>query len=69
MKTSARKGSFIAAAGLAAAILVGSALPSQAQTSALPQPQAQLQPAGAMGSGWHGGNHGGHGPMGGGCGW
>lgn len=67
MKTSTRTGSFIAAAGLAVAILVGSTLPSQAQTSA--RPQAQFQSAGAMGSGWHGGNHGAHGPMGGGCGW
>ncbi|WP_027191426.1 hypothetical protein [Fundidesulfovibrio putealis] len=54
MKTKSKKTSFIAAMALGAAILVGSALPSQAQTTTV-QPQATVQgvlPANVY-SGWN----------------
>lgn len=66
MKTTTKHGTFLAAAALGAAILLGQALPSQAQAAASPQAQATA-PAAAP-AGWHGGNWhgGGHGSMGGG---
>lgn len=61
MKTTTKRGTFLAAAALGAAILLGQALPSQAQTIAALQAQAVT----ANTTAWHGGGHG----MGGGCGW
>jgi len=67
MKISSKKGSFIAAMALGAAILVGSSLPSQAQTTAQPQAQAQSAlPSGTAPVGWNGPGYGP--PMGYGCG-
>lgn len=66
MKTSLKKGSFIAAMALGVAILVGSSLPSQAQTTVQPQTPAQYAPpSGGAPVGWNGP---GYGPMGYGCG-
>ncbi|HWR05141.1 MAG TPA: hypothetical protein VN419_14135 [Humidesulfovibrio sp.] len=63
MKTSTTRGTFLAAVALSAALLLGQAQPSQAQTIAAPQAQAVTI---ATSTAWHGG---GHGPMNGGCGW
>lgn len=66
MKTTTKRGTILAAAALGAAILLGQALPSQAQTLATPQAQSATATTTAWhGGGWHGGGHG----MGGGCGW
>jgi len=56
MKTRSKRATLFAAAALGAAILVGSALPSLAQTST-PQPQATVQtgqPSAAAPGGWYG---------------
>lgn len=66
MKTSTKHVTFLAAVALGVAILLGQALPSQAQAATGTQPHAQATSAPA---GWHGGGYGPHGPHGGGCGW
>ncbi|MBI5520633.1 MAG: hypothetical protein HY916_11325 [Desulfovibrio sp.] len=63
-RTNTKRGTILAAIALGAAILLGQAMPSQAQTASASPAATTTSSSWHGGGGWHGGGHGG-----GCCGW